>query len=35
MPDRPSLPVLSNLLGQFTMSPSASRGEAGMLQGWS
>jgi len=23
MPDRPSLPVLSNLLGQFTMSPSA------------
>ncbi len=21
MPDRPSLPVLSNLLGQFTMSP--------------
>jgi len=24
MPDRPSLPVLSNLLGQFTMSPSGS-----------
>src|SRR5271157_3288938 len=24
MPDRPSLPVLSNLLGQFTMSPWAS-----------
>ena len=23
MPDRPSLPFLSNLLGQFTMSPSA------------
>src|SRR5271166_1506571 len=23
MPDRPSLPVLSKLLGQFTMSPSA------------
>jgi hypothetical protein len=24
MPDRSSLPVLSNLLGQFTMSPSVS-----------
>ncbi len=23
MPDKPSLPVLSNLLGQFTMFPSA------------
>ena len=25
MPDWPSLPVLSNLLGQFTISPSAWR----------
>src|SRR5208283_4549577 len=33
MPDRPSLPVLSNLLGQFTMSPSASPLTSPILQG--
>ena len=27
MPDRPSLPILSNLLGQFTTSRSGSAGQ--------